>query len=419
MPDVTGWSAAVGEIFDPFQSEQLQDPYPVYALARREEPVFYSEKMKMWYVTRYDDIVAITKQPKRFSSSGAIDVPLEQTERTRRGIAESWIAQGSLTNNDPPSHDVIRRLVSRAFSRREVAGLEEPVQRVIDELVDSFAADGHVELVQQFNFPATLRIILDHIGVDAEDPMQLRRWSDDWLAINHLPMTPDEQHATLDRLLECQEFWIDLIEQKRRAQAGDLLGEIIRASEEDSSRIPLLQLVNICMTLYVAGHTTTTDLLSLCVHRLMSDREQWQLVLDDENNIARAIEETLHVDSPVHALMRTTTEPVVVGGVHIAAGERIALLYASANHDEKYFAADRGFDLRHEYPKTHLTFGHGIHFCLGAPLARLVARLSVRTLARRLPGLRLSPEHRTAYVVNPIHRGLAELRLDWTPVGGR
>jgi len=405
---------SIGVTFDPFHGDQLLDPYPVYERARAEEPVFYSEKLKMWYATRYDDIIAITKDPVRFSSAGAIDVPVDHTERTQKAIAASWIAQGSLTNNDPPSHDVIRRLVSRAFSLRRVATVESAVQSVVDKFIDGFERDGRVELVHQFNFPATLQIILDHIGVTAEDPMQLRRWSDDWLGINHLPMSPEEQDATMARLLDCQQYWIDFIEERRARPHADLLSDIIRASDQEDTQIPVLQLVNVCMTLYVAGHTTTTDLLSLCMYHLLSDPEQRRLVLEDGANIPRAVEETLRVDSSVHALMRTTTQEVVVRGVRIPAGERIGLLYASANHDEQRFpGGNRIFDLRHDHSAAHLAFGHGIHFCIGAPLARLVARQAISTLFRRLPNLRIGPEHATAYVVNPIHRGLAELRLEW------
>ena len=173
------------------------------------------------------------------------------------------------------------------------------------------------------------------------------------------------------------------------------------------------QMINVCSTLVLAGHETTANLLGICLYRLLGLPDQWRLVCADPANIPKAVEETLRADSSVHALMRTTTEPVGLGGASLPKGAQLALLFASANHDEAYFVDGARFDLCRAKEQPHLAFGHGIHYCVGAHLARLEARVALELLIRRLPGLRLGAGQQPTWVVNPIHRGLQELHVEW------
>ncbi len=403
----------VGAEFSPFHGAQLADPYPFYARARREEPVFYSPMLGMWYVTRYDDIVSVARDPVRFRSSDSVSMPLDYTPETRAAFAESFLSHNSLTNNDPPSHTKVRGLVNKAFTGRRVAGLEGRIRAIARDLIDGFADDGHVELVGRFTFPLPMRVILNVLGAPESDLMTLKQWADDWMVLLLGQLGPDQQEQVVGRLLESERYWVELIEARRAEPADDLVSDLVRACADDPDPVGVPMLVNVCSTLVLAGHETTTNLLGICMYRLLSQPRQWQLVLDDPANAARAVEETLRADSSVQALMRTTTEPVEVGGVELPAGARVALLFASANHDEAYFADAARFDLARETTRGHLAFGHGIHHCVGAALARLESRIAVELLAARLPGLRLSPDFEPRYETNPIHRGLRELHLDW------
>ena len=403
----------VGSEFSPFHGAQLADPYPFYARARREEPVFYSPMLGMWYVTRYDDIVAVARDPARFCSSESVDMPLDYTPETRAAIESSFLSHNSLTNNDPPSHTKVRGLVNKAFTGRRVAGLEGRIRAIAQDLVDRFAGDGHAELVEQFNFPLPMRVILNVLGAPEADLMTLKQWSDDWMVLLLQQLTPEQQEQIIGRLLESERYWVELIEARRAEPADDLVSDMVRACLDDPDPVGVPMLVNVCSTLVLAGHETTTNLLGNCVYRLLSQPQQWQLVLDDPANAARAVEETLRADSSVQALMRTTTEPVEVGGVQLPKGARVALLFASANHDEAYFADAPRFDLSRQTTRGHLAFGHGIHHCVGAALARLESRIAVELLATRLPGLRLSPDFEPHYETNPIHRGLRQLTVEW------
>lgn len=403
----------IGAEFNPFYGAQLDDPYPLFARARRDEPVFYSELLKMWYVTRYDDIVAVVKDPDRFSSAEAVNVPVDYTPATRHAIATSFLSHGSLTNNDPPSHTKIRRLVNKAFTARRVADRETRVRAIANSLIDDFVGDGHVEFVHQFSFPFPMRVILSMLGAPENDLLMLKQWADDWVALLSVQLTPERQAETIARLLQSQDYWTDLITQRRDQPSEDLLSDLIQASQATSEPMGLWEMVNVCSTLTLAGHETTTNLLGNCLYRLLGLPHQWRLVREDRTNIPRAIEETLRQDTSVQALMRTTTEPVELHGVQLPKGARLALLFASANHDEAYFPDAARFDLHRSDSKSHLAFGHGIHYCVGAPLARLEGRVALESLIERLPGLRLATSQEVSFVVNPVHRGIKELTIEW------
>ena len=243
--------------------------------------------------------------------------------------------------------------------------------------------------------------------------MTQKQWADDWMVLLLQQLSPQRQAEDVGRLRDAERYWIELIEARTAEPADDLVSDMVRANLDDPDPVAVPMLVNACLTFVLAGHETTTNLLGNCMYRLLSQPDQWQLVLDDPANAAKAVEETLRADSSVQALMRTTTEPVEVGGVQLPKGARVALLYASANHDEAYFHDAARFDLSRQTAKGHIAFGHGIHHCVGAPLARLESRIAVELLASRLPGLRLSPGYEPEYGVNPIHRGLRELPLNW------
>lgn len=406
-------ASKLGEAFNPFYGPQLENPYPFYARARREEPVFYSPLLKMWYVTRYDDIVTVLKDPVRFSSAQAVAVPLEYTPETQHAIQTSYLSAASLTNNDPPSHTIVRRMVHKAFTERQVADLEARIRAIAEDLLNQFAGEGRAEFIRQFSFPLPMRVILNVLGVPEDDMTKLKRWADDWIALVAAPLSPDQQAEVIGRLLESQDYWTRLIEERRERPRNDLLSDLVRASQEEETPVSLAQMISACAMLVLAGHETTTNLLGHCLYRLLTLPDQFRLVCEDPANIPRAIEETLRADTSVQALMRTTTEPVELGGAHLPKGAQLALLFASANHDEAYFTDADRFDLRRTDPKGHLAFGHGIHFCIGAPLARLEGRIALELLLQRLPGLRLAPNQQITYVVNPIHRGLKELQIEW------
>src|SRR5579872_6408296 len=390
---------SLGEEFNPFVGQQLADPYAFYARARREEPVFFSPMLRMWYVTRYDDVAKVLNDPARYSSADAVSVPLNFTPETQEAIRTSFLSQSTLTNNDPPSHTRIRRIVNKAFTERQVHEMEMSVRSIATDLIDRFAGRGHAEFIGEFSFPLPMRVILNILGAPEEDMLTLKGWADDWIALIARPLTPEEQAQTIGRLMRSQDYWTKLFEARRASPRADLVSSLIAASRAEDTPMSLLQMINACSVMALAGHETTTNLLGICLYRLLSAPEHWPMLRADRSNIPKAIEETLRADASVHALMRTTTEEVELGGVKLPRGARLALLFASANHDEAYFPDAARFDLRRPQMTPHLAFGRGIHFCLGASLARMEGRIALDLLIERLPDLRLAPEQEIEFVV--------------------
>lgn len=258
--------------------------------------------------------------------------------------------------------------------------------------------------------------MLNLLGAPEKDQAGLKRWSDDWIALVLLPRSAAEQDQTVSSLQECGRYWTDLIEARRAEPQDDLLSDLLAACAQEPEPIPTPQLVNTCATLTLAGHETTANLLGNCLRQMLTLPEQWRLVGADPANIPRAVEETLRADTSVQALMRTTTEPVELGGVALPRGARPALLFASANHDETYFPDAARFDLRRVQTKPHLAFGHGLHHCVGAQLARLEGPVALELLSTRLPGLRPAAGGRTPGWSIPFTAGCGTCTSSGTPV---
>lgn len=414
----------IGAEFDPFCDVQVANPYPFYARARREEPVFFSSILRTWYVTRYDDIITVLNDSRRFSSADAVNSPFDYVPSCKGGIRTSWRSEASLLNRglganslyplQRISHDWIRRALKKAFTKGQIADLETRIRDIANDLIDRLLIHGRAEFVSDFSRPLPMRVILNVLGAPENDTIKLKRWGEDWIALASRELATQEQGKTVSRLSECQEYWLALIEERRARPQNDLVSILIAASQREETPTSAEQIVNACSVFALAGHETTTNLLSICLYRLLSIPEQWQLVCHDRTNVPRAIEETLRADTSVPALMRTTTETVELGGVRIPQGARLALSFASANHDEAYFSDAARFELRREDATRHLAFGRGIHSCLGAPLARIEGRVALELLIERLPGLRLATGRHIAFMVNPIHRGLKELPIEWT-----
>lgn len=409
----------IGEEFDPLHGEQLENPYPFYARARREQPVFFSSMLQTWYVTRYDDILAILNDPARFSSDELFDYPAEMPDQNQPSLqSQKMPAAGPHCASlvfplERISHNWIRRAVNRAFAARQVTGLEARISSIAVELIDRFANHGRADFVREFAQLLPTRVIFNVMGVPEADLVQMKSWETDWVTFTAGQLAPEQQEKVTVRLTECQQYWLRLIEERKASPRADLLSCLIAASQEEAAVEDIRQIINASTIISLAGHETTANLLSICLYRLLSMPEVWRLICADKTLIPKAVEEILRFETSVPASMRTTTGTVEIGGVRIPPGARVALLYASANHDEAYFHDPARFDLQRHDAASHIAFGRGIHFCLGAPLARLQARLALELMIDRLPGLRLTPGQKVTFTATPAHRGLKELPIEW------
>jgi len=416
MSDSNGPSGAAspcGREHFPFSSPMLDDPRSFYARARREEPVFWSESLGLWVVTRYDDVAAVAKDPARFSSADAIvpsaaPPPPEMLDVLMKGFP----LLPSLVTSDPPSHTDQRALVTKALSLRRLAAFEPILRGIAEGLVEGFVAKGRVELVEAFAIALPGNFIVDLLGLPREHLDQVNRWTTDSAHVfaGQKPLPELVEHAR--GFVEYQHYLARAIEDRRASPRDDATTDIVTGAAELSPPLGMPELINMLLQVIFAGYETTAGLIAASALQLARDPELFFAARSDPSLIPPIIEEVLRVASPIHAMYRTALADVEIGGARIKKGDRLQIAYISANHDERRFEDPLKFDVRRTTP--HLAFGHGIHFCIGAPLARLEGRIALEVLTKRLSGLRLVPDQKLSYLPSATARRLESLEVEWT-----
>jgi cytochrome P450 len=396
---------------EPSTSEYLfteafyRDPYPLYADLRGEHPVRevrLAAGESMWLISRYDDVRAAFSDP-RFSKDYRYTLPPEARADAPSGQLPMMIMM------DPPDHTRLRRLVSRAFTARRVATLRPRIAEIANALVDDLPAHGVVDLMERYAFPLPVQVICELLGVPNADRGEFGRWSK--------VMTDDSGHEeTMQASASLANYLAELIEDKRTNPDGALLSALVEVSDDSGpgeDRLSTSELVGMGVLLLIAGHETTVNLIGNAMLGLLTHAEQRAALQANPWLLPQAVEEFLRWDSPVtNAPFRFTTEPVEIGGATIPAGQMVMLSLGAANRDEARFADAAELRLDRE-AGGHLAFGHGIHFCIGAPLARLEGEIAIGTLLARRPDLALAVDpveltHRSSTLV----RGLRTLPVD-------
>ncbi len=409
---VTPAGASHEMVFNPMSDEHLANPYPTFAQARRKCPVFHNPAVNLWGVARYDDVWTALKDPARFSSSMSSTPGTGPSPEMQQVMKEGYPEVSTLVTNDPPSHTRFRALVNKAFTPSKVAGREAHVREVANELVDAFVGDGEVDIVWRFAYPLPMRLIAEFLGVPREDMDMFKKWSDDSVA--RLSVIPVERQIECARsIVEFQHYFAAKIEERRRDPRDDMLTELVNARLDGVAPLTVPELLSVLQQLLVAGNETTTNLIGNMLYLLLTHPDQWQAVKNDRSLAANAVEEALRMEPPVQGLFRTTTTDATLSGVDIPKGAHVQLLYASGNRDEFEFPDPDRFDVRRQNARTHLAFGGGIHFCIGAPLARLEGRVALETLIERLPNLRLHPTREPKRPPHFFLRGFEHLHLQW------
>ncbi len=405
-------SLPVDQAYNPFSPDQTADPHPMFARARREMPVFYSAPLNMWIVTRYDDITAILKDPVRFSSAESLRIHTPLTPEALAVLQERYAGGGALVNDDPPAHTRHRALVNKAFTPRRVAEMEPHICQIAQELIEAFVHDGQADLVRQFAYPLPMIVICELIGVPRSDMDLVKQWCDEWNALMSGRVSSEGQITGARAIVALHHYFVSLLEQRAQTPQKDLATGLVEARMEGESSVTVPEMANLLFSVTFGGHETTTKLISNAVALLLSHPEQWQALRANPSLAPNAVEETLRWDCPLLGMLRTTTEEVEVAGQRLPKGANVMLMFASANRDEQHGVQPDSFDIRRK-PSDHLSFGRGIHYCLGAQLARLEGRIALEMLAQHLPTLRLQPGRSLVYAPNLVLRGLQSLPVTW------
>ncbi len=377
--------------FNPLHPRVQADPYPTYHLMQERDPVHWHNGLGLWFVSRHADVAAVLRDG-RLSSAEAL--------RTRE-LGES------LLFTDPPDHTRLRALVNRAFTPRVVEDLRPRVATIVDGLLGRAAAQGGIELVSELAYPLPVTVIAELLGVRLEDHERFRAWAAD-LAYAVEPVVPED---VLDRVRAASTaltaYLSAIAEERRRDPSADLISRLV-AVEEHGETLSRSDLLALCQLLLVAGHLTTANLLGGAVLALLEDSEQIARLRSQPHLIESAIEELLRYTSPTQFIGRRAVNDVAVGGRWIERGQMVAAMVGAANRDSDVFSDPDRLDLARD-PNPHLAFGRGIHFCLGAPLARLEAQVAISALLERFPRLRLAGPAELQPTI--VLRGLKRLPL--------
>ncbi|AWI29413.1 cytochrome P450 [Streptomyces sp. ICN441] len=414
VPTVPGVPAAP----ELFTWEFATDPYPAYAWLREHAPVHRTRLpsgVEAWLVTRYADARQALADQRLSKNPAHHDEPAHAKGKT--GIPGERKAElmTHLLNIDPPDHTRLRRLVSKAFTPRRVAEFAPRVQELTDGLIDGFAQRGHADLIHEFAFPLPIYAICDMLGVPREDQDDFRDWAG--MMIRHGGGPRGGVARSVKRM---RGYLAELIHRKREAPGDDLISGLIKASDH-GEHLTENEAAAMAFILLFAGFETTVNLIGNGMYALLRDpgqrrRLQDSLAAGETGLLATGVEELLRFDGPVElATWRFATEPLTLGGREISAGDPVLVVLAAADRDPERFAEPDTLDLgRRDNP--HLGYGHGIHYCLGAPLARLEGRTALAALLGRLPDLRLAVDpSELRWRGGLIMRGLRTLPVEFTP----
>ena len=421
--------------YDPFSREDQADPYPHYARLREQAPVHRLEGPGFYLVSRYQDVAFVLKSPELFSSrammqmmmsgmssgitnvgSGGLDAgALELIRDLLEGMPFSpmeILARPSVIASDPPNHQRLRSLVNRGFTPRRIGALEPRVREIAREAIDAMLRKDEIDLVADLTIPLPVRVISELLGVETERQEDFKRWSDSLVSGATGSSSGTRPEAMLASFKEFNAYMMEAIE-RRRAEPGDDLISVLVAAEGGEAGLTPSETLMFTVLLLVAGNETTTNLMGNALNALLDHPDQLERVRRDPRRIPAMIEETLRYESPVQFLFREATQDVELAGSTIPQGAIVLPAFGSANRDEAQFPEADRFDIERD-ARGHLAFGFGIHFCLGASLARLEARVGFEELLSRVAKFeRREPE--VEYVDSFLLRGLQRLPLACVP----
>jgi pimeloyl-[acyl-carrier protein] synthase len=374
--------------------EFLDDPYPLLRQLQNEDPVYWSESIGGWIVTRYDDIVPTFRDVAHFSNYGRFAKTVEYLppeDRQRLAPFETHYRQKSLLQSDPPVHTRLRGLMAKPFSATNVEAMRPKIRKIVSDVIDSVEPRGEMDVIRDLAYPLPFSVLGTIMGLPDERQEEIKHWADEILlfqGVNRPPVALLERSQAA--LLAMRSFLTDLVNKKRRQPADDVISQLV-AAEAEGNRLSEQELVYTCVTILGAGHETTTSLIGNGLYTILSHPQQWRKLRENPSLLTSAIEEMLRFESPVARQPRVIQDDVELGGKRLLKGQVAFQMLNAANRDPAYFTDPDTFNIERQNNK-HIAFGMGIHFCLGAGLARTEAQEVFNAILERLPNIKLTGE---------------------------
>ena len=404
------------QTYNPLDREVQQDPFPYYAALRKHAPVFHHEASGLYFISSMDAIIEVLSAPKLFSSKASKpDTPAEGAigDQLRQIAAGGYPNVSTMLTADPPAQTRYRKSIGKPFGPRRIQEFEPLLRRVSRELIDAWPQQGEVAFLESFAMPFPIQAISHALGMDSSLAGDIKRWSDDSVAALGARITDERRLQAARGVVESQQYWAGRYEAAQTHPVGDIVSNLVNADFEDHTgvvrKLDVNEFISMMRQFMVAGNETTTKLLTSGIRLLIENPTEWERVKQDPALIPPMVEEVLRIASPNQGLFRTVTEDTELQGVPLKAGDRLWVIFGSANRDENFFPNPDEFDPTRENLRSHVAFGKGTHVCPGAPLARLEARIAFEELVSSVESFHFAPGYQTEYEPSYVLRGLKRL----------
>jgi cytochrome P450 len=409
-PTTDGRASEFGRAYRPFE----HDPsFSLFARARVEAPVFWCDEIGYWVVTRREDIAPIFQDPDTFGAEIALspvaDLAPEAIAVMRDGGFDSVPVQ---VNCNPPTHSRVREIAGTYLNAKQYRTLEPYIRTKTVAFLDAMEGKGQVDLVADLAYDLPALVIFQMMGIPDADVNRIKRWANNRLLLTFGQLTTGEQMACARDMVAYWDYCRKLVAARLVEPQDDYPSALLRERNGEDDVLTIKEIESLVFGLLLAGHETTTNQTGNAFRMLLSHPEAWQAICDDPKLIPNAIEETLRFQASVVCWRRRTKRAVTIGGVEIPAGANLLLATASASRDESNFADGERFDIHRRNAREHLAFGSGIHFCIGAPLARLELRVILEEATKRFPNMRLVDDQEIEMVRTIAFRGPTKLLVE-------
>ena len=396
---------------DPLSADYLADPYPFLANQREEKPIEYLPSIDMWIVTRYEDARQVFRDNKTFSAANVQAPLLPLCDEAMGILKDRFKLVPVMSNLDQPDHSRIRRKLARAFSARRIKLLTPIIEKRCSDLVETFRHKGQIDIARELCYPLPAITIFTMFGFPDDDMDQIKEWCADKLVVNWGRPTEEHQIRAALTMVLFWEYCVDFVAKRRAAPKDDMTSDLIR-DEDESQPLTDQEIASILFGLSFAGHETTTNQMSNFLRNLL-ENDLWQSLRDNRDNMQSFIDESLRYDSSVIAWRRITTSEVTLNGIALPKDAKIMIAIGGANRDPEHFPQPDCFDPARTNATDHLSFGTGIHLCLGRPLAHIEMTAMANVLLDCFADLQLAADQALRFPPNISFRGPESLMVQW------